>query len=407
MNPLENTLSSDIPVEARLRRGARLVLGLLDSLEGGAVELRLPGGVSRRVGRGPCAAHMQVASERVFDEILAKGDIGFAETWLAGDWETDDLPALLTLLARNRDRLTRAIHGNAWRLIGHRLIHLLRSNTRAGSRRNIEAHYDLGNDFYRLWLDPSMTYSSALQLAPDESLEAAQRRKYRCILDRLDAKPGQTILEIGCGWGGFAEVASTEYGCHVLGLTLSREQLAWARRRAEDGAWASRASFELCDYRDVRGSYDHIVSIEMLEAVGERFWPGYFAQLRARLKPGGHAVVQTITIADELFAAYRKGTDFIQRYVFPGGMLPSPAGVVAQAEKAGLAVTDDMAFGLDYAETLVRWRQNFEAALPRIAALGYDARFVRLWRFYLAYCEAGFRAGSVDVHLFRLSPAAG
>lgn len=406
MSRLENTLTSNLPARAaRLRQGTRLVLGLLDSLEGGAIDVSLPSGFSRRVGRGPCVASLMVADERVFDEILAKGDIGFAETWLAGDWETHDLPALLTLLARNRDSLRRAIHGSAWRLIGHRLTHLLRANTRAGSRRNIEAHYDLGNDFYRLWLDPTMTYSSALQLAPDEPLEDAQRRKYRNILDQLDAQPGQIILEIGCGWGGFAEVAITEYGCRVFGLTLSREQLAWARQRAEDGGWADQVNFELCDYRDVRGQYDHIVSVEMLEAVGERFWPGYFAQLRARLKPGGRAVVQTITIADALFANYRKGTDFIQRYVFPGGMLPSPAVVAAQARQAGLEVAGDLAFGLDYAETLVRWRQGFEAALPQVEALGYDTRFVRLWRFYLAYCEAGFRAGSVDVHQFRFCHA--
>ena len=406
MNRLDQSLVSGIPGQAaRLKRGTRLVLGLLDSLEGGAIDVNLPGGLSRRVGRGPCVAHLNADDENVFDEILAKGDIGFAETWMAGDWHTNDLPALLTLLARNRDGLQRAIHGRVWRLIGHRLTHLLRANTRAGSKRNIEAHYDLGNDFYRLWLDPSMTYSSALQLVPDDSLEAAQGRKYRRILQQIDAQPGQLILEIGCGWGGFAEMATQEFGCRVLGLTLSKEQLAWARERAERGGWADKANFELCDYRDVRGSYDHIVSIEMLEAVGEGFWPGYFAQLKARLKPGGSALVQSITIADELFASYRKGTDFIQRYVFPGGMLPSPAVVHKKAGQVGLAVADDIAFGLDYAETLVRWRQGFEAVLPQVKALGYDERFVLLWRFYLAYCEAGFRAGSVDVHQFHFRHA--
>jgi len=348
---------------------------------------------------------MRVADEGVFDAILAKGDIGFAEAWMAGDWHTDDLPALLTLLARNRDTLQSAIHGKAWRLIGHRLTHLLRANTRAGSQRNIQAHYDLGNDFYRLWLDPSMSYSSALGLGVGEPLERAQQRKYRNVLQQLDVRPGQMILEIGCGWGGFAEIAVKEYGCRVLGLTLSKEQLAWARQRAEQGGWAGAADFELCDYRDVRGSYDHIVSIEMMEAVGERFWPGYFAQIRDRLKPGGRAVVQTITIADALFRGYRKGTDFIQRYVFPGGMLPSPAVFGQHVRKAGLVVAGDMAFGQDYAETLVRWRDGFEAALPEVRALGYDERFVRLWRFYLAYCEAGFRAGSVDVHQFQLRHA--
>ncbi|MDD3352293.1 cyclopropane-fatty-acyl-phospholipid synthase family protein [Zoogloea sp.] len=403
MNRLdENIVGATADTVAHLRRGTRLVLGLLDSIQGGSLDVTLPNGMSRKVGQGPCVAHMSVADEEVFDDILAKGDIGFAEAWMAGDWHTDNLPALLTLLARNRAPLANAIHGKVWRLLGHRLTHLLRANTRAGSKRNIEAHYDLGNDFYRLWLDRTMTYSSALELGPRDDLESAQLRKYRHILDQLAPTPGQTILEIGCGWGGFAEVATTEYGCRVLGLTLSREQLAWARQRAEEGGWADRADFELCDYRDVRGQYDHIVSIEMLEAVGERFWPGYFRQIRERLKPGGRAVIQVITIANELFASYRKGTDFIQRYVFPGGMLPSPAVFVRHARRAGLAVAGDRAFGLDYAETLVRWREGFEATLIQTRSLGYDERFVRLWRFYLAYCEAGFRAGSVDVHQFQL-----
>ncbi|HRH73781.1 MAG TPA: cyclopropane-fatty-acyl-phospholipid synthase family protein [Zoogloea sp.] len=406
MNRLEHPfVGAAADQAAHRRRGTRLVLGLLDSIDGGGVDVHIGTGLTRRVGRGPCVAHMRVEDERVFDDILAKGDIGFAEAWMAGDWQTPDLPALLTLLARNRDTLERAIHGKAWRLIGHRLTHLLRANTRAGSRRNIQAHYDLGNDFYRLWLDPGMSYSSALSLAPGESLELAQRRKYHNVLEQLDVRPGQVILEIGCGWGGFAEVAVKEYGCRVLGLTLSREQLGWARARAEQGGWADGADFELCDYRDVRGSYDHIVSIEMMEAVGERFWPGYFAQIRDRLKPGGRAVVQTITIADALFAGYRKGTDFIQRYVFPGGMLPSPEVFGRHVRRAGLVMRGDLAFGQDYAETLVRWREGFEAALPEVRALGYDERFVRLWRFYLAYCEAGFRAGTVDVHQFQLSHA--
>ena len=401
MNRLELSLVRGTQEHAaRLKGATRLVLGLLDSLEGGSIDVHLADSLSRRVGQGPCVAHMHVSDEGVFDEILAKGDIGFAEAWMAGDWTTNDLPALLTLMARNRDRLARAIHGKAWRLIGQRLLHLLRANTRSGSKRNIQAHYDLGNDFYRLWLDPTMTYSSALCLVEGEPLEDAQRRKYRHILNQIQARPGQIILEVGCGWGGFAEVATTEFGCQVLGLTLSPSQLAWARERAERGGWADRADFHLCDYRDVRGSYDHIVSIEMMEAVGERFWPGYFAQLHDSLKPGGSVLVQSITIADELFASYRKGTDFIQRYVFPGGMLPSPAVAARKAAAAGLRQVDDIAFGLDYAETLVRWRDAFEARLEDVRALGYDERFIRLWRFYLAYCEAGFRAGTVDVHQF-------
>ena len=290
MNRLEHPFVGAVADQAaHLRRGTRLVLGLLDSIQDGAIDIHLRDGLTRRVGRGPCVAHMRVEDERVFDDILAKGDIGFAEAWMDGDWQTPDLPALLTLLARNRDTLQRAIHGKAWRLIGHRLTHLLRANTRAGSQRNIQAHYDLGNDFYRLWLDPGMTYSSALGLRAGETLDAAQRRKYRNILDTLDVRPGQVILEIGCGWGGFAEIAVQEYGCRVLGLTLSKEQLAWARQRAKHGGWAGEADFELCDYRDVRGTYDHIVSIEMMEAVGERFKDRRTPQM----KRGGAGVART------------------------------------------------------------------------------------------------------------------
>jgi len=285
-----------------------------------------------------------------------------------------------------------------FRLLSHRLQHLLRANTRSGSRRNIEAHYDLGNDFYALWLDPTMTYSAAVFASPDESLADAQLRKYRRILGELGVQPGQTLLEVGCGWGGFAEVAATEFGCKVLGITLSPSQLEFARARAQRGGYADRVDFELCDYRDVRGRYDHVVSIEMIEAVGERFWPTYFAQLSALLKPGGRCVVQAITIADALFARYRRGTDFIQRHVFPGGMLPSPGAVAKQAQRAGLDVVGDFAFGRDYARTLERWHQTFDAQAAAVRAQGFPERFLRMWRFYLAYCEAGFDTGDIDVH---------
>ena len=403
MNSLENSLAPILLPLSSLRlfempRATRLALEMLDRLEGGALAIELPHGVRVRTGHGPLVAHLRVRDHAVFDEVLARGDIGFAESWMDDQWCTDDLAALLTLLSKNRAVLADAIHGRVLRLIGHRITHKLRANTRSGARRNIEAHYDLGNDFYRLWLDPTMTYSSAVFASPDESLEAAQLRKYRRILAQLDTKPGQTILEIGCGWGGFAEVAATEFGCRVLGLTLSPAQLAFARERAERGGYADRVDLELCDYRDVRGSYDHIVSIEMIEAVGERFWPTYFAQLSARLKPGGRCVVQAITIDDDLFSRYRRGTDFIQRHIFPGGMLPCPKSVGQQARKAGLAIVGDFAFGPDYARSLAHWHRSFEAQLGAVRAQGFDERFVRMWRFYLAYCEAGFNSGDVDVH---------
>lgn len=383
-----------------LPRPTRLALEMLDRIDGGALALELPDNLHLRAGHGPLVAHLRVRDHAVFDEALAHGDIGFAESYMDGHWDTEDLTGLLTLLSRNRTQLQGAIYGRVLRLIGHRLSHLLRANTRSGSKRNIEAHYDLGNDFYRLWLDPTMTYSAALFEHPDEPLEAAQTRKYRRILQQLDALPGQIILEIGCGWGGFAEMAATEFGCRVLCLTLSPAQLAHARERAERGGFADRVQFELCDYRDVKGQYDHIVSIEMIEAVGERFWPTYFSQLSALLKPGGRCVVQAITIDDALFSRYRRGTDFIQRHIFPGGMLPSPKVVHRQAARVGLAVADDFSFGPDYGRTLGRWHQAFDARIAEVEALGFPERFVRMWRFYLAYCEAGFNTGDIDVRHF-------
>ena len=380
--------------------GTRLALEMLDRLEGGALAIELPGGIRLRAGSGAQVANLVVRDHGVFDEVIARGDIGFSECWMAGRWETDDLSGLLTLLARNRRVLAAGIYGRVLRLLGHRIRHLLRANTRRGARRNIEQHYDLGNDFYSLWLDPTMTYSAAVFAAPDEALEQAQLRKYRRILEQAGARPGQRILEIGSGWGGFAEVAATEFGCHVIGITLSPSQLAFARERALRQGFADRADFQLCDYRDIGGQYDHVVSIEMIEAVGERYWPAYFAQLAARLKPGGRAVVQAITIADRLFARYRRGTDFIQRHIFPGGMLLSPASVARQSHRAGLEVIADSAFGSDYARTLERWREAFEARLEAVRELGFDERFMRMWRFYLSYCEAGFTSGDVDLHQY-------
>ncbi len=389
-----------------LPRPSRLALEMLDRLEGGALALELPDNVHLRAGHGPLVAHLRVRDHALFSEALARGDIGFAESYMDGQWDTEDLTALLTLLARNRMQLQSAIYGRVLRLIGHRITHMLRANTRKGSKRNIEAHYDLGNDFYSLWLDPTMTYSAALFAHPNESLAVAQLRKYRRILRQLDPRPGQIILEVGCGWGGFAEVAATEFGCRVLGLTLSPAQLAHARARAERGGFADRVQFDLCDYRDVSGQYDHIVSIEMIEAVGERFWPTYFSQLAGLLKPGGRCVVQAITIADDLFARYRRGTDFIQRHIFPGGMLPSPQIMRRQAERVGLAVTDDFSFGPDYGRTLARWAQDFETRITEVRALGFDERFVRMWRFYLSYCEAGFNSGDIDVRHYTFAHAA-
>ena len=397
--PLNAPLAPDVALRAAETwpRDARIVLHLLSRLRGGRLDVRLPDGSTMRFGEGEHGVSLQVDDAAVFSRILARGDIGFAEAYLDGHWDAPDLTGLLTLLARNRDELAQAIYGSWRQLLLARIRHWFNGNSRRGSKRNIMAHYDLGNAFYREWLDPSMSYSSALYRPEDDgSLLAAQQAKYRRILDRLQASPGAHILEIGCGWGGFAEMAVAE-GMRVTGLTLSPAQLAWARKRVP------QADLRLQDYRDTQAQYDHLVSIEMFEAVGETWWPAYFATVAKALKPGGRAVIQSITIDERLFASYRRGTDFIQQYIFPGGMLPSRAAFRKAAERQGLRVTEEYAFGIDYARTLEAWHRSFEARWPRIAALGFDDSFRRLWRLYLSYCEAGFRAGNIDVVQFELA----
>jgi cyclopropane-fatty-acyl-phospholipid synthase len=284
----------------------------------------------------------------------------------------------------------------------YRLKHLLNRNSKAGSRKNIHAHYDIGNPFYQLWLDPSMTYSSALFTDDSgDNLALAQAAKYQRILGQLALRPGDRVLEIGCGWGGFAEMAARG-GAHVTGLTLSTEQLAYAKQRLADAGLAGRTDLQLCDYRDSDGQYDAIASIEMFEAVGEAYWPSYFECIARNLKPGGRACVQTIVIADELFERYRKATDFIQQFIFPGGMLPSPSKFAQMAAAHGLRVSDEFKFGLDYAATLRAWRRAFHARLDQVRTQGFDDTFIRTWEFYLCYCEAAFRGHNTDVMHFTL-----
>ncbi|HMT80968.1 MAG TPA: cyclopropane-fatty-acyl-phospholipid synthase family protein [Azonexus sp.] len=380
-----------------LARDTRLVFELLEKLQGGLLEIRLPGGDCRLFGDGEHGVTLHVHDEAMFGQVLAKGDIGLTEAYLDGQWDSPDITGLMTLLAANREQLKKAVYGSWRNLLAARIRHWLNNNSRSGSKRNIMAHYDLGNDFYRLWLDPSMSYSAAIyRQADDGSLETAQHAKYRRILNCLSAEPGQTVLEIGCGWGGFADMA-VQYGLKTTGVTLSPAQLEWAQKRVP------AADLRLQDYRDLDEQFDHVVSIEMFEAVGERWWPTYFKTLAKSLKPGGKAVVQSITIRDDIFPEYRRSTDFIQQYIFPGGMLPSRAAFRAAAAKQGLVVREEFGFGRDYARTLAEWRHAFEARWPDIQKLGFDEPFRRLWRMYLCYCEAGFLAGNIDVVQFELA----
>ena len=397
MKPVEITLRDTLPV---VPRAARVLLSLLSRLRCGRLEFVTPDG-NRFFFAGELAgrdATLHVRDWSVCADVLKSGDIGFAEAYMAGKWDTPDLTALLGLALQNRDVLESAMRGTWWGKILYRLRHLMRRNTRGNARRNIHAHYDLGNDFYRAWLDETMTYSSALFGADTSlSLKEAQLGKYRRILDCLDVQQGDRILEIGCGWGGFAEVAARERNASVYGITLSDEQWSFCSRRMWQAGLDRQVRTEICDYRDVEGQFDFVVSIEMFEAVGEAFWPGYFEAVKQRLRPGGRALIQTIVIADDLFDNYRRSTDFIQQYVFPGGMLPSPSEFARQAEHVGLELGDLHFFGLDYAETLARWRERYNAVAVSLRKYGFDERFERLWNFYLAYCEAGFRAGSINV----------
>jgi cyclopropane-fatty-acyl-phospholipid synthase len=386
---------------------ARQVIHLLQEIEHGCLHLELPNGMELTVGHGTPDAWLKFNQWSAFRDVLSKGDIGFAEGYISGAWHTADLTGVLTLLANNRRALDQAVYGRWWGRLYNRLRHMMNANTLEGSRRNIASHYDLGNDFYALWLDPSMTYSSArFDGDMSLSLEAAQTRKYQRMLDLLDLPPHQSLLEIGCGWGAFAEHAARTSKHQVRGITLSKEQLDYARARIRQARLQDHCRFDLQDYREEERQYDGIVSIEMFEAVGEAYWPAYFDTVKRSLRAGGRAVVQTILIDGALFDRYRTGSDFIQQYVFPGGMLPSPRRFTEEAARAGLKVTAREHFGLDYAETLKRWRLAFHAQGERVRKIGFDERFMRIWHFYLAYCEAGFRAGSIDVAQFRLEHAA-
>jgi cyclopropane-fatty-acyl-phospholipid synthase len=339
---------------------------------------------------------------RAIRRLVLQSDIGFARAYCDGDFSSPDMTSVIELAAVN-DHTLRALISGSWpaRLLT-RMLHLGRANTRRGSKRNITAHYDLGNAFYAQWLDESMTYSSALYTQPDQTLEQAQAAKLDLIVERLQLKGGERVLEIGCGWGALAERLARE-GCHVTGITLSPSQLAYAQQRIADAGLSDRVDLRLQDYRDVTGQFDRIVSIEMIEAVGREFWPAYFATLRNCLKPDGRIVLQAITIEDSRFASYASGADFIQHYIFPGGLLPSHSAMNEQIDAAGLTLADRFSFGESYALTLQEWRRRFLVQWQSIRPLGFDEPFRRLWEFYLCYCEGGFRSAATDVGLFAIT----
>jgi cyclopropane-fatty-acyl-phospholipid synthase len=368
-------------------------------LRNGRIDFRLPDGRVFRIDApnpGP-VAEIEVHNPDVFARLIREGDLGFADAYLEGWWSTPDLQSFMDVIHADNDDVYDSFGGMFLVRAFERLRHWMNANTKKQAKKNISHHYDLGNAFYSLWLDDTMTYSSAIFETGQESLENAQTLKYKSMVDQIGAKPGDHVLEIGCGWGGFAEYAARERGLKVTGLTISKEQHDYAVDRMARAGLSDRVEIKLQDYRDETGLYDGIASIEMFEAVGEKYWPAYFKTVRDRLKPGRHATLQIITVEDKRFEVYRKGVDFIQKYIFPGGMLPSPTVLRGEVEKAGLKVLKSIEFGESYSQTLRRWHDAFNDRWDDVSLLGFDGRFRRMWNFYLTSCAAGFHAGSIDV----------
>lgn len=406
MNTTANDLSS-IPLAAKLPAIAKLFYSLIKRLDRGSLTFTSPEGSTtffRGAHAGP-HADLRITDWAVASEAIKSAEIGIAESYRDGRMFTSDLTAFLMLCVENEKALEAVFYGKPLVALLFRVKHLLRANTKAQAKKNIFAHYDLSNAFYGLWLDETMTYSSAMfDGNPNQSMPSAQTAKYERILNKLKPMSGETILEIGCGWGGFAEYAAQSRGVKVIGITLSAAQLEFAKKRIADAALDHLVDLRLIDYRDVQGQFDYVVSIEMFEAVGERYWKTFFKTVHDRLKPSGRALIQSITIAEEVFPRYRQTSDFIREYIFPGGMLAPIPRFIADARQAGLAAGEPYRFGLDYADTLKWWLQRVNAKVSEIKPLGFDEKFLQIWRFYLCYCEAGFRTGRTDVmqiELFR------
>ncbi|WP_269582263.1 SAM-dependent methyltransferase [Roseibium sp. Sym1] len=380
-------------------RLARMAASLALKIRYGSLEVQFPDGRTFLINGRESGPHgvLKIHNWRFFRMVVQGGDVGVGEAFMAGYWSSPDVTTFLEVFCINQESTLEALQGRPFSRFLLSMRHWLNTNTKRGSKRNISAHYDLGNAFYREWLDASMTYSSAIYSNETNNLEQAQAEKYASLVRQTGIAPDHKVLEIGCGWGGFAEHVAKTVGAHVRALTISREQFDYARERMFNAGLSEKVDVVFQDYRDEKGVYDRIASIEMFEAVGEKYWPTYFQQLSRCLKPGGRAGLQIITIQDKMFDDYRRGTDFIQRYIFPGGMLPPPERLREISKSLGLDLEDQKIFGQDYARTLVEWRERFRQAWPQIRPLGFDERFKRLWEFYLHYCEAGFRSGNIDV----------
>ena len=375
------------------------VFDILCNIPRGRIDIELPDGrVFRAEGKSAgYVTAITIHNKDIFARLIREGDLGFMESYMEGWWDTPDLLTFMDFVHDAEDEVFDGFPGQGLVRAYEKLRFWLQSNSKRQAKKNISYHYDLGNDFYGLWLDDTMTYSSAYFKTGQESLEAAQIQKYAAMVDAMGVSAGDHVLEIGCGWGGFAEYAAKERGLHVTGLTISKEQLNYARERIEKAGLSDRVTLKMQDYRDETGTYDGIASIEMFEAVGEKYWPVYFETVRKCLKPGAKATLQIITVQDRRFEVYRKGVDFIQKYIFPGGMLPSPSVLRKEVEKSGMTVDGSIEFGESYSQTLRRWSDVFNDRWDQIAALGFDDRFRRMWNLYLSSCAGTFHSGNCDV----------